>query len=62
VLDLEAGSVKRRMKDKAFARGVKRDELIAGAKLLGLPFEEHVTNVIGFMRERAEVLGLRGTL
>jgi putative nucleotidyltransferase with HDIG domain len=62
VLDLEASSVKRRMKDKAFARGVKRDELIAGAELLGLPLEEHVTNVIGFMRERADVLGLRGTL
>jgi len=62
VLDLEASSVKRRMKDKAFARGVKRDDLIAGAALLGLPIEEHVTNVIGFMRERADVLGLRGTL
>jgi len=62
VLDLEAGSVKRRMKDKAFARGVKRDELIAGAALLGLPLEEHITNVIGFMRERADVLGLRGSL
>ena len=62
VLDLEAGSVRRRMKDKAFARGVKRDELIAGAELLGLPLEEHITNVIGFMRERADVLGLRGAL
>jgi putative nucleotidyltransferase with HDIG domain len=62
VLDLEASSVRRRMKDKAFARGVKRDELIAGAELLGLPLEEHITNVIGFMRERADVLGLRGAL
>src|SRR3990167_9291961 len=58
VLVLEASSGKRRMKDKAFARGVKRDDLIAGAALLGLPIEEHVTNVIGFMRERADVLGL----
>jgi putative nucleotidyltransferase with HDIG domain len=62
VLDLEASSVKKRMKDKAFARGVKREDLIAGAELLGLPLEEHVTNVIGFMRERADVLGLRGAL
>src|SRR6188472_2472482 len=56
VLDLEAKSVVKRMKDKAFARGVKREDLVAGAGLLGLPFEEHVSHVIGFMRERAEVL------
>ena len=62
VLDLEASSVKKRMKDKAFARGVKREDLVEGAALLGLPLEEHIANVIGFMRERADELGLRGTL
>jgi predicted hydrolase (HD superfamily) len=62
VLDLEASSVKKRMKDKAFARGVKREDLVAGAELLGLPLEEHITNVISFMREQADALGLRGTL
>jgi len=62
VLDLEASSVVRRMKDKAFARGVKREDLRAGAELLGLPLEEHITNVIGFMRVEADALGLRGTL
>ena len=62
VLDLEASSVIKRMKDKAFARGVKRDDLRAGAVLLGLPLEEHISNVIGFMREQADALGLRGTL
>jgi putative nucleotidyltransferase with HDIG domain len=62
VLDLEAGSVKKRMKDKAFARGVKREDLIEGAALLGIPLDEHIANVIGFMRERADELGLRGTL
>ncbi|HZT75756.1 MAG TPA: HD domain-containing protein [Vicinamibacterales bacterium] len=62
VLDLEASSVKKRMKDKAFARGVKREDLVAGAELLGLPLEEHITNVILSMREQADVLGLRGTL
>jgi len=62
VLDLEASSVIKRMKDKAFARGVKRDDLRAGAELLGLPLEEHISNVIGFMREQADALGLRGTL
>ena len=40
------------MKDKAFARGVKREDLRAGAELLGLPLEEHIANVIGFMREQ----------
>jgi len=62
VLDLEASSVKKRMKDKAFARGVKREDLVAGAELLGLPLDEHITNVIMSMREQADVLGLRGTL
>jgi len=62
VLDLEASSVIKRMKDKAFARGVKRDDLRAGAELLGLPLEEHISNVIGFMREQADALGLRGML
>jgi predicted hydrolase (HD superfamily) len=62
ILDLEASSVVKRMKDKAFARAVKREDLRAGAELLGLPLEEHITNVIGFMRPQADALGLRGTL
>ena len=52
----------KRMKDKAFARGVKREDLRAGAELLGLPLDEHITNVIGFMRGNADALGLRGSL
>ena len=62
VLDLEPASVVKRMKDKAFARGCKREDLHAGAALLGLPLEEHIGNVIAAMRERADELGLRGTL
>ena len=62
VLDLEAASVIKRMKDKAFAKGVSRDDLRQGAEALGLPLDEHVTNVITFLRERADSLGLRGTL
>ncbi len=62
VLDLEAKSVVKRMKDKAFARGVSRDDLRAGAELLGIPLEEHISNVIASMRERADELGLKGTL
>lgn len=62
VLDLEASSVIKRMKDKAFARAVNRDDLRKGAEEIGLPLSEHVENVILFMRERADVLGLRGSL
>jgi len=62
VLDLEAASVIKRMKDKAFARQVPRDHLIRGAELMGLPLDQHVTNVIGFLRLQADALGLRGTL
>ena len=49
------------MKDKAFARAVSRDDLRRGAAELELPLEAHVTNVIRFMREQADALGLRGS-
>jgi putative nucleotidyltransferase with HDIG domain len=62
ILDLEPASVIRRMKDKAFARNISRDDLRRGAEELKLPLEEHVANVIAFMRQRADALGLRGTL
>jgi predicted hydrolase (HD superfamily) len=50
------------MKDKAFARAVPREDLRKGADELGLPLDQHITNVIGFLRERADELGVRGTL
>lgn len=62
VLDLEAASVMKRMKDKAFARAVSRDDLRLGAEELGLSLDAHVSNVINFLREEADALGLRGTL
>jgi putative nucleotidyltransferase with HDIG domain len=62
ILDLEAKSVIKRMKDKAFCRAVKREDLHAGAELLGLTLEAHIGNAIGFMRDKADELGLRGTL
>ena len=62
ILDLEPASVIKRMKDKAFARGVKREDLRRGADELALPLDRHIANVIAFMRERADALGLRGTL
>ena len=62
VLDLEASSVIKRMKDKAFARAVAREDLKKGADELGLPLDQHITNVIGFLRVKADELGLRGSL
>ena len=62
ILDLEASSVIKRMKDKAFARAVNRDDLKRGAEALGIPLDQHITNVIAFMRVQADALGLRGTL
>jgi len=62
ILDLEPASVLKRMKDKAFARAVKRDDLRKGAEDLGLALDEHIGNVIRFMREKADALGLRGVL
>lgn len=60
VLDLEAASVRKRLKDKAFARGVNRDDVVQGAAELGVELEAHITAVIGAMRERAALLGLAG--
>ena len=62
ILDLEADSVKRRLKDKAFAKGVSRDDVRNGAEELGVPLDEHIAFCIQAMREQADALGLRGTL
>jgi predicted hydrolase (HD superfamily) len=62
VLDLQATSVIKRMKDKAFARAVSREDLRRGADELGLPLEEHIGHVIRFLGEQADALGLRGSL
>jgi putative nucleotidyltransferase with HDIG domain len=62
ILDLEVSSVKKRMKDKAFARGVSREDIIQGAAELGVLLEEHITFCIAAMREQADALGLRGGL
>ena len=55
---VEPGTVRKKMKDKAFARGVHRDQLVAGAEALGVPFDEHVTVVRDALVTIAPELGL----
>jgi putative nucleotidyltransferase with HDIG domain len=58
IFEVEPDSVKRRMKDKAFARGVSRDDLVQGAQELGVSIEQHIATCIAAMREIATALGL----
>jgi predicted hydrolase (HD superfamily) len=60
IRDVEVKGVLKKMKDKAFARAVKREDMTAGAALLGLSVEEHVGNCLVAMQARAEELGLQG--
>jgi putative nucleotidyltransferase with HDIG domain len=60
VLDVEARSVRKKMKDKAFARGVSREDIALGAEELGVPLEEHIAFVIDAMQRSADALGLSG--
>jgi predicted hydrolase (HD superfamily) len=60
IMDVEVVGVKKKMKDKAFARAVKREDIISGAELLGIPLEEHLGNCLKAMQERAGELGLAG--
>jgi predicted hydrolase (HD superfamily) len=58
IADVESKGVVKKMKDKGFARAVKREDMVAGAELLGLPLEEHVGNCLRAMQARAGELGL----
>ena len=59
--DVDLAAVKKKMKDKAFARAVNREEIVHGAEQLGMPLEEVITNVIAALKADATRLGLAGT-
>ena len=61
VAEVDVASVKKKMKDKAFARSVNRQDIVEGAQELGVPLEEHVEFCIKAMQERAGELGLAGS-
>lgn len=60
IAEVDATAVRRKMKDKGFARGVNREDVIAGAEELGVDLDEHIQFVIEAMKERATELGLGG--
>src|SRR5438270_1019551 len=60
IADLDVGSVRRKMKDKAFARSVSREDIVSGAADLGIELDEHITFCIAAMRGIAGELGLAG--
>lgn len=60
VHDLEVASVRKKMKDKSFARAVSREDILNGAAELGVDLDEHIAFCIRAMQERAPALGLEG--
>ena len=61
VHDVDAKSVRKKMKDKAFAKGVNRDDVLLGVQELGIDLDTHIQFVIDAMRRSADALGLAGT-
>jgi len=59
--DVDLAAVKKKMKDKAFARAVNREEIVRGAEALGTPLDEVITNVIAALKKDATRLGVAGT-
>src|SRR5947207_8568504 len=61
VRDVDATSVRKKMKDKAFARAVSRDMMLKGAEDMGIPFDDLITEVVRALDDAAERLGIEGT-
>ncbi len=62
VFEVDVASVKKKMKDKAFARSVNRQDIANGAAGLGVPLDQHIAFCIQAMQARAEELGLKGSM
>jgi predicted hydrolase (HD superfamily) len=58
--DVEVAGVRKKMKDKAFAKGVNRDDIVKGAGELGVPLDDHIAFCLAAMQKNAEALGLAG--
>ncbi|HLJ89417.1 MAG TPA: HD domain-containing protein [Candidatus Angelobacter sp.] len=58
--EVDAKSIRKKMKDKAFARSVNRDDIVNGAAAMGIDLEEHITFCIDAMKTKAQELGLAG--
>jgi putative nucleotidyltransferase with HDIG domain len=61
VHDVEAKSVRKKMKDKAFAKGVSREDVLLGTQELGVDLDTHIQFVVDAMKRSAEAIGLNGT-
>ena len=61
LFEVDSAAVRKKMKDKAFARSVNRDDVVKGAEILGVDLDEHIAFVIEAMKDAADELGLRGT-
>jgi predicted hydrolase (HD superfamily) len=59
--EVDARSVRKKMKDKAFARGVSREDVMQGAQELGVELDGHIAFVVAAMQRNAAILGLAGT-
>ena len=60
--EVDVAAVRKKMKDKAFARAVSRDDIVRGAEELGMPLDEVIAQVIAALKSEAERLGLQGSL
>jgi predicted hydrolase (HD superfamily) len=61
IFDVDVAGVRKKMKDKAFARGVNREDILTGAAELGVPVDEHIAFCLAAMQRNADALGLRGS-
>lgn len=61
IYEVDAAAVKKKMKDKAFARNVSREDILNGTRDLGVDLDEHIAFVIRAMQDAAPLLGLQGT-